>query len=88
MGEISLRSLRSALTFIHMERRAAQVTAAVNRAITDSGVEIDTLAEATDVSSTTIRHRLANREEWTVAELVRVGGFLRIHPATFFGGTT
>lgn len=70
-----------------MERRAAQVTATVNSAITDSGVEIDTLAEATDVTSTTIRRRLDNRDEWTVADLVRVGGFLRIRPTTFFGGT-
>lgn len=71
-----------------MDRRTAadNTTPAVVSAIRNSGVTLDTLSQATDIRQPVLRDRLDNPSTFTLAELVRVGGFLRLHPAELLGG--
>ncbi|PZF11739.1 hypothetical protein [Curtobacterium sp. MCLR17_034] len=70
-----------------MEFRAAVATVVdrLNLAITDSTVAPSTIAHAADISVPDLNERLAMRDEFTVAELIAVGGVLRVHPADLIG---
>lgn len=69
-------------------RRAASVTAHVRDAVYASGVSTSTLAQAADVPSDVLEARLDGRDELTIADLVNVGGFLRLQPTSFLKGAT
>jgi hypothetical protein len=66
-----------------MERRslALTVTENVAAAIERSNETLITISQATDIPVSGLRERLANRVEFTMSEIGRVGGFFRIHPA-------
>lgn len=70
------------------KRRAASVTASVRAAVNASGVSTSTLAQAADVPSDVLEARLDGRDELTIADLVNVGGFLRMQPTRFLKGAT
>jgi hypothetical protein len=71
-----------------MEQREIDLTVAkrVSDAVTASGVTLDTLSEAADMDGSVLRSRLHGDSGFTVTELARVGGFLRIHPSQFLTG--
>lgn len=87
MGQRTLDLLRSGCIFIRMDRRtaAATETITVSSALTNSGVDLANLSQATDIHLTTLRARLDDPSTFTLAEMVRVGGFLRLHPAELLG---
>lgn len=70
-----------------MEARAAVATVIdrLNEAIDASIVARSTIAHAADISVPDLNERLANRDDFTVAELVAVGGVLHVHPADLIG---
>lgn len=70
-----------------MEFRAAAATVIdrLNEAIDASTVARSTIAHAADISVPDLNERLAMREDFTVAELVAVGGVLHVHPADLIG---
>lgn len=57
------------------------------RAATE-GAPLNDLAAAADTDPETLQKRLDGRDEPTVADLVGVGGFLRINPTEFLKGAT
>lgn len=60
-------------------RRAAEAVAAnLRTAIESANQPINTVAQAADMTTTELSNRLQGREEITLGDLVRVGGFLRI----------
>lgn len=65
-------------------RRAAQTTRML-RAVS-LGTPTATLAQAADTDVDTLTARLEGRDELTVADLIGVGGFFRIHPSEFLNG--
>lgn len=71
----------------HMDARAATATVVtkVAQAIDAGTVALSTIAHAADISVPDLNERLAMREDFTVAELVAVGGVLRVHPADLIG---
>ncbi|MFF1540445.1 hypothetical protein ACFVWL_10215 [Microbacterium sp. NPDC058269] len=69
-------------------RRAAQVVANMRNAVNTSGVPIPKLAQAADIPSDVLDARLSGRDELTIADLVNVGGFLRLQPNSFLKGAT
>jgi hypothetical protein len=73
-----------------MEQREIDTTVAtrVNEALAASHVTLDTLSEAADMDGSVLRSRLLGESGFTVTELARVGGFLRINPAQFLTGVT
>jgi hypothetical protein len=72
---------------VHMEARAAAATVVtkVAQAIDASTVARSTIAHAADISVPDLNERLAKRDDFTVAELVAVGGVLHVHPADLIG---
>ena len=50
-------------------------------AMTRTGANAASVAQAADITSAELEDRLAHRKEFTLLELMGVGGFLRIHPA-------
>lgn len=64
-------------------RRAAQVARNCREAA--SGVPIATLAQAADTDEDALAARLDGRDEINVADLIGVGGYLRINPTDFLG---
>jgi hypothetical protein len=70
-----------------MERRAQQFSPAekVAAALDARGIDAATLSEATDIPLPVLRSALADPSVWTMDQLGRVGGFLRIHPIELIG---
>jgi hypothetical protein len=68
------------------KRIASSTAGAVTAALTTQGATITTLSQGTDIPAATLRSRLAQRTEFTWGELLTVGAFLRIHPATLMAG--
>jgi hypothetical protein len=70
-----------------MEFRAAVAPGIdhLNEVIDAGTVARSTIAHAADMSVHDLNERLARREEFTGAELVMIGGVLRIHPADLIG---
>ena len=64
-------------------RVAANVAAALSAANTPLG----TVAEAADMREVDLESRLNGDADFTVNDLMRVGGFLRVAPARFMEGT-
>jgi hypothetical protein len=73
-----------------MEFRAAAATVidSLTQAIDGSNVARSTIAHAADISVPELEDRLAYRADFTMLELVGIGGVLRIHPADLIGVTT
>lgn len=69
-------------------RRAAVIAENVRDAANASAVSIPTLAQAADIPSDVLEARLDGRDELTIADLVSVGGFLRLQPTLFLKGAT
>ena len=71
-----------------MDRRAATatVTNTVAAAMTRTGVNPTSVARAADISTPELEDRLAHRKDFSISELLGVGGFLRIHPADLIAG--
>jgi hypothetical protein len=71
-----------------MERRSANaaVTDTVADAMTRTGVDPTSVARAADISAAELEERLAHRKDFSISELLGVGGFLRIHPADLIAG--
>lgn len=67
---------------------AAIVAAHVAAALTNKGVALVDVAEATDIPLATLESHLNGtaEDEFTWDELVRIGGFLHFSPAMFFEG--
>lgn len=57
--------------------RAATTASNVTTAIATRGASTLSVAQAADIDHNTLRARLSNESEFTVAELVLVSGFLR-----------
>lgn len=72
---------------LRMEFRAAVATVIdrLNTAIDTSTVARHTIADAADMSVHDLNERLAQRVEFTGAELVMIGGVLHVHPADLIG---
>lgn len=58
--------------------RATVTAGNVSKAIAACGASTLSVAQAADIDPNTMRSRLSNETEFTAAELVLVGGFLRI----------
>ena len=65
-------------------RRYSSVVAAnVRSAISATGNTPESVAEATDLTISTLNARLSGRTPFSFSELVTVGGFLHVEPADF-----
>lgn len=62
-----------------------RVSQNVSGAIAAAGFPISVVAEAADLTSAELQARLDGVAEFNTAELVMVGGFLRIRPSSFMG---
>lgn len=71
-----------------MERRspAARVARNVELAVGTFTCPTQTISEATDIRASDLVSRLSNESPFTLSELVRVGGLLRVSPDKFFAG--
>lgn len=67
-----------------MDRRSPVETVATNVAAAVRAT--NNLAQATDNTTQDALDRIAGNEDISVADLVVVGGFLRLHPHTFMRG--
>jgi hypothetical protein len=74
----------------YMEFRAATATVVsrINAAIDHNGAAPSTIAHAADISVPELEDRLAQRTDFTMLELIGIGGVLRIHPADLIGAAT
>lgn len=68
-----------------MDRQATGIGIArrVDLAISEAGLDLNTVAQAADITTPELEDRLSGRVDFQLDELVRVGGFLRT-PATRF----
>lgn len=57
-------------------------------AVNASGVPTPKLAQAADIPGDVLEARLCGRDELTIADLVNVGGFLRLKPTSFMEGAS
>jgi hypothetical protein len=62
------------------------VGARVSAALRVAGVSVRTLSEATDIPISELESRLSGDTDFTISELVSVGGFLRSPANTFLEG--
>jgi len=67
---------------------ARRVTANVRAAIHAHPASLASIAEAADMGEVDLQSRLNGDVDFTVNDLVRVGGFLRSRPALFMEGAT
>lgn len=69
------------------DSRAAKVVATrVSRAIDASGHSLESIASAADLTTSELTARLNGAREFTIRQLVQVGGFLHSDPASFLIG--
>lgn len=68
-----------------MDRQATGIGIArrVDLAISEAGFDLNTVAQAADITTPELEDRLSGRVDFQLDELVRVGGFLRT-PVTRF----
>lgn len=68
-----------------MDRQATGIGIArrVDLAISEAGFDLNTVAQAADITTPELEDRLSGRVDFQLDELVRVGGLLRT-PATRF----
>lgn len=68
-----------------MDRQATGIGIArrVDLAISEAGFDLNTVAQAADITTPQLEDRLSGRVDFQLDELVRVGGFLRT-PVTRF----
>lgn len=71
----------------HMEFRAATaaVVSRINAAIDQSNTAHSTIAHAADITVPELEDRLAMRTDFTLLEVIGIGGVLRVHPADLIG---
>lgn len=70
------------------QRRSPEVVAEnVAAAIRRTGNTVESVAEATDLDVSTLTSRLNGETEFNFAELIEVGGFLRIRTESFYEET-
>ncbi|MBF4574715.1 hypothetical protein [Frondihabitans sp. VKM Ac-2883] len=62
------------------------MTDTVAAAMTHSGADSESVARAADITLPELENRLAHREEFSISELLGLGGFFRIHPADLIAG--
>ncbi|MET4780850.1 hypothetical protein [Glaciihabitans sp. UYNi722] len=68
-------------------RRTSQTVAAnIREAMTTTGTTPEIVSEATHIDLPDLTERLNGTESFDMAELVAVGGFLRIRPETLMKG--
>ena len=72
---------------LRMEFRAATATVVsrINAAIDNSNVAPSTIAHAADISVPELEDRLAQRTDFTMLEVIGIGGVLHVHPADLIG---
>ena len=72
-----------------MDRRsAAGVTDAIASWAAAVGDPATVIASATDLSISESRARLDGVEQFDLAEVLQIGGFLHVRPSVFFEGVT
>lgn len=69
-----------------MERRIPTVAGNIADAMDAQHVTVPSVAEATHIPVSDLEARLSGEVEFKFSEVVSVGGFLRLSPATFFEG--
>ena len=69
-----------------MRRTTATIAGNVVSAMAAQGVSPETLASATHIDLPALRERLESIEEFSVAELVNVGGFLHVPTESLLEG--
>ncbi len=67
---------------------ARRVTANVRAAVLAHPAPLASIAQAADMGEVDLQSRLNGDEDFTVNDLIRVGGFLRSEPADFMEGAT
>lgn len=72
---------------LRMEFRAvtATVVSRIIAAVDDSNLAACTIANAADISVPELEDRLAMRTDFTLLEVIAVGGVLHVHPADLIG---
>jgi len=68
--------------------RARRVAGNVRAAVLAHPAPLASIAEAADMAEVDLQSRLNGDADFTVNDLVRVGGFLRCSPAVFMEGAT
>lgn len=71
----------------YMEFRAATATVVsrITAAIDHSNAAHSTIAHAADITVPELEDRLAMRTDFTLLEVIAVGGVLHVHPADLIG---
>lgn len=73
----------------YMEFRAATATVVsrIHAAIDHSNAAHSTIAHAADITVPELEDRLAMRTDFTLLEVIGIGGVLHVHPAELIGVT-
>lgn len=72
---------------MHLRRAAETIAANLADAITSNGASIESVASAADTTTTEMSTRVTtDAPDYPFADLVAVGGFLHVHPSTFYEG--
>ena len=71
-----------------MDIRKAAARVATNVRTAATAHPLTTVAQAADMQEVDLNARLQGDEDFTVNDLLRVGGFLRVRPAAFMEGVT
>lgn len=74
------------LSFVNARRTTQTVAANIRAAMTTLGTTAEMVSEATHIDLPDLIERLNGNESFDLAELVSVGGFLRIQPDTLLKG--
>lgn len=74
---------------LRMEFRAATagVVTRINAAIDHANAAHSTIAHAADITVPELEDRLAMRTDFTLPEVIGIGGVLHVHPADLIGVT-